>query len=165
MSFSSLRHIISKEINKTVSQDRRIQGKCKISLHDILLSGLACMFYQDSSLLEFQRHLSDYQHSSNLHSQFNITNIPSDTQMRDVLDNYDPGNFMEIFNAIFSKFKKSNYLSSYESPLGGYLCSMDGTQYYGSHKIKCDHCLVANKVEGKFYSHRALQAAIVNPDK
>ena len=129
----------------------------------MILSGLACMFYQDDSLLQFQQQLADHQHSSNLHSQFAVQKIPSDSQMRDVLDVHKPSNFIKIFKLLCNKLERANYLNEYKSTLGGYLCSMDGTQYFNSYKVKCKHCLTTKKPEDTLYSHKALQAAIVKP--
>jgi hypothetical protein len=46
------------------------------------------------------------------------------------------------------------------------MCSIDGTQYYSSKKIHCDHCLhKEHKTGEKTYSHSVLQGAIMHPDK
>jgi hypothetical protein len=53
------------------------------------------------------------------------------------------------------------------SYLGGYLVSLDGTTYFTSKEIHCDGCLERkNKKTGEItYSHQALGAAIVHPDR
>jgi len=42
-------------------EDPRQQGKCEYSQHDILMSAFACMFFQDPSLLHFQKRLEQHQ--------------------------------------------------------------------------------------------------------
>ncbi|HLX55182.1 MAG TPA: hypothetical protein VKR58_14660, partial [Aquella sp.] len=46
--------------------DWRQSSKVDISIHDAMLSGLACMYFQDPSLLQFQKRLEDVQHSNNV---------------------------------------------------------------------------------------------------
>ena len=40
-------------------EDNRQEGKVKYSLHDCFLCGVAMMFFQDPSLLEFQRQMEE----------------------------------------------------------------------------------------------------------
>jgi ssDNA-specific exonuclease RecJ len=60
--------------------------KCIYSQHDILMSGFACMFFQDPSLLQFQIRLEKKHQRHNLQTIFGVKDIPQNTQMRDVLD-------------------------------------------------------------------------------
>ena len=47
-----------------------------------------------------------------------------------------------------------------------YLVALDGTQYFSSKKISCSCCLQKQHKNGSItYSHQALQAAMVSPDK
>ncbi len=53
LSFSSLRSMMSERFLSI--PDWRQPGKVSISLHDALMSGFACMCFQDPSLLQFQQ--------------------------------------------------------------------------------------------------------------
>src|SRR5271155_1328712 len=53
---------------------------------DTLMAGLALFSLKDPSLLAFQRRAGDH----NLRSVFGLKAIPSDTQMRVILDDVDP---------------------------------------------------------------------------
>ena len=44
------------------------------------------MFFQDPSILAFQQRLQDGIHKNNLTTLFAVSDIPKDTQMRQVLD-------------------------------------------------------------------------------
>src|SRR4051812_16433862 len=58
----------------------------KFSLPDALMAGLAMFSLKDPSMLAFQRRALDH----NLRSVFGLKAIPSDTQMREILDEVDP---------------------------------------------------------------------------
>ena len=66
--------------------DPRQKLKCSYSQHDILMSAFACMFFQEPSLLHFQKRLEQRYQRNNLKNIFNVQNIPSNNQLRDVLD-------------------------------------------------------------------------------
>src|SRR6266436_3598394 len=64
--------------------DRR---RCpSFSMADTLMAGLALYSLKDPSMLAFQRRTLDH----NLRSVFGLTAIPSDTQMREILDEVGP---------------------------------------------------------------------------
>jgi len=44
------------------------------------------MFFQDPSLLQFQKRLQKSINRNNLKTIFNVSAIPKDTQLRDILD-------------------------------------------------------------------------------
>jgi hypothetical protein len=48
--------------------DTREKGKTEHCLHDVAMSGLAMMFFQDPSLLQFQRRMEEAKQTSNLKS-------------------------------------------------------------------------------------------------
>lgn len=54
----------------SVIADSRQQNKCDYSQHDILMSAFACIFFQDPSLLHFQKRLEQNQQRNNLRNTF-----------------------------------------------------------------------------------------------
>ena len=60
--------------------DSRQQGKCSYSQHDVLMSDFACMFFQDPSLLHFQKRLEQKHQRNNLRNIFKVNTMCSDTQ-------------------------------------------------------------------------------------
>ena len=163
ISFSGLRNMMSHQISRW--DDHRNIDKTSISLHDIVMSAFACMFYQSPSLLQFQKELEDQSKNSNLHTQFGVKKIPSNTQLKDVLDEVDSNKFEVIFNKIHKKLLNREVIKSYKNNLDTYFISADGTQYYTSQQVHCKKCLVINRENGKHYSHQILQSAIVLPGK
>ena len=86
--------------------DLRQQGKCSYNQHDILMSAFACMFFQDPSLLHFQKRLEQSQQRNNLRNIFNVQNIPSNNQLRDVLDEIPSEALAPIFKNFYEKLRR-----------------------------------------------------------
>jgi hypothetical protein len=68
-----------------VAEDRAA-NRIDYSRHDTLMSGFALMFFQHPSLLQFQRAMKKNRQRCNLETVFGVTEVPSDTQMREILD-------------------------------------------------------------------------------
>jgi hypothetical protein len=139
LSFTDLREGISSVFRKI--PDWRQQSKVSISLHDALMSGLACMYFQDPSLLQFQKHLQDVQHKNNLQTLFGVQNIPKETQMRDIIDNVESSHFQDVFKKIHSQLQQNRLLEQYQLFPDLYLFPFDGTSYFSSEKVHCAQCL------------------------
>jgi hypothetical protein len=82
-------------------QDKRQNGKIGYRLVDIILSGFACMFFQDPSLLQFQKRMSEEKQRSNLTTLFGVEEIPETTQLREVLDAVESESFRPLFTEYF----------------------------------------------------------------
>jgi hypothetical protein len=87
LSFSALRSRMS-NIFETIP-DWRQQNKITICLHNALMSGFACMHFQDPSLLQFQKRMEEEQHRNNLQTLFSVKEIPKETQMHEIIDGVD----------------------------------------------------------------------------
>ena len=85
LSFTALREKLSSRLLKM--EDKRDQRKVKHSIHDCFMSGFAMIFFQDPSLLCFQRRMKEKRNRSNLEIVFKVRSIPQDSQIREVLDN------------------------------------------------------------------------------
>jgi hypothetical protein len=73
-----------------VMDDARAVEQCRYALSDTLMSGFAMMFFQHPSLLQFQRAMEKKRQRCNLQRIFGVHAIPSDTQMREILDGVEP---------------------------------------------------------------------------
>lgn len=147
-------------------EDHRQKGKVEHSLHDCLMSGFAMMYFQDSSLLQYQRRLEEEIHNNNLKTMFSVESIPKDTQMRDVIDETDSKEIEPLFGDFFRALQRGKHLEGYRVLGDYYLTSMDGSGYFSSDKIHCPGCLRKERKSGKVsYEHQILQAAIMRPGK
>jgi hypothetical protein len=131
------------------------------SLADTLMAGLAMFSLKDPSLLAFQRRTLDH----NLRSVFGLKAIPSDTQMRSILDEANPEQVRPVYNEVFRQLQRGKVLEDYEFLDGHYLLALDGVEYFCSQKVHCDQCMVRHHRDGNIsYYHQMLGAAIVHPD-
>jgi hypothetical protein len=134
-----------------------------ISLPDALMSAFAMFSLKDPSLLAFDKRQSD---DTNLQTIYNIENVPSDTQMRTILDEVEPADIEPSFTDIFRKLQRGKVLEPMIFMNRCYLISLDGTGYFSSNQIHCDSCCMkTNSKTGEItYQHQMLGAVIVHPD-
>ena len=119
-------------------KDRR-PGDPEITLSDALLSGYAVFLLKDPSLLAFDRRRKEEPH--NLKTIFHIGKIPSDTQMRSILDEVNPEDLNCCFKSVFSSLQRGKVLDQMQYLDDHYLLLMDGTQYFASEKLKSPFCM------------------------
>jgi len=165
LSFGNLRKIISERALQI--EDPRREGSVDHEIHDCCLSGFAMMFFQDPSMLAFQKRIQDHGNKNNLQTIFGVGSIPKSTQLRDVIDLIPSPSFDPIFSDFFSLLQRAKQLEKFQLFKNQYLISIDGTQYFSSENISCPGCLTkTSRKTGKVtYSHQFLGASIVHPDQ
>ena len=130
------------------------------SLPDTLMAGVALFALKDPSLLAFQRRTLDH----NLRQVFGLSGIPSDSQMRAILDGVDPDHIRPAFRDLFGRLQDAHALDEYRVE-GCYVVALDGVEYFCSQKVHCPHCMTRHHTNGTVsYYHQMLGAAIVHPD-
>jgi len=141
--------------------DRRQAGS-PIALGDALTSAFAMFSLKDPSLLAFDARRSE----ENLRHLYGIDQVPSDTQMREILDAVDPDQLRPAFTGIFRELQRGKVLESRVFWHGCHLLLLDGTGYFSSNKIHCESCQAkVNKSTGETtYYHQMLGAVLVHPD-
>lgn len=163
LNFTSLRHELSRTFERI--SDTRQQKKVSISIHDAMMSGFACMHFQDNSILQFQQRMQDEQHKNNLETLFGVKNIPKDTQMREIIDEISSEYLRPIFKDFYLRLQRGKHLEQYQIFNNMYYFPIDGSQFYSSDEIHCEQCLVKeHKDKSKTYSHQVLQGGIMHPD-
>jgi len=164
LSFNALRKVLSRRFLEI--PDFRQEGKVEHTIHDVLMSGFAMMFYQDSSLLQFQQKLQEALHRNNLQTLFQVTSIPKDSQMREVIDEVESRELEPLFEEFFRPLQRGKHLKEYRVLKDYYVVSMDGSEYFSSDKIHCSGCLKKETKKGKiWYEHQIVQAALMHPGK
>lgn len=83
LNFSALREVAQKSF--AAAPDQRAANFSN-KIRDLMSSGLACMYFQSPSLLEFQRRMEKGQQRNNLRSMFDVSKLPTDTGMRQIID-------------------------------------------------------------------------------
>ncbi len=139
------------------------KGAVKINLGDALMSGFAMFSLKDPSLLAFDERRGE---PGNLYTVYGIKQIPSDTQMRTILDDVEPESLMSIHKDVFRELQRGKGLDGYRIMGKHYLLSLDGTGHFTSSQIHCVNCLVKKLRNGETrYSHQMLGAAIIHPER
>ena len=162
-----VRPIPTKSLLKTVRSgfgqiaDHRADN-ASISLTAALMSGFGMFSLKDSSLLEFDNRRSK---DENLKKIYGLEKVPSDTQMRAIVDPVSPEAIKPIFKDVYQVVKQNGVLEKLKF-LGHYLVSLDGSGYFSSDTIHCPNCLERkNSKTGEIsYHHQMLAGAIVHPD-
>lgn len=156
-----MRDMVS-EVFKATEDTRAANSSHSIS--EVMLSGLACMYFQSPSLLEFQRQMESSTQRNNLRSLFKVESLPTDQGMRNIIDSVDSeSSFRPIFKNLFHRLQRGKHLEQYQVLSGKYLLNVDGTQYYNSDTVSCNHCLKRGKRDNEYYCHQVLQGAVVKP--
>lgn len=138
-------------------------SRAEISLADALMSGFAMFSLKDPSLLAFDERRNEDE--DNLRHVYSIENVPSDTQMRTILDPVKPEALRPLFKDVFRKLQRGKALEPFVYFDGCYLLSIDGTGSFSSSKLRSASCLVKKHKSGKItYHQQVLGAAIVHPD-
>jgi len=77
---SSLRSVLSEKAR--TFPDNRQEGKVDHSVHDVVMCAFSMMYFQDPSLLQFQKRMEEAKQTSNMKTLFQVQSIPRDTQIR-----------------------------------------------------------------------------------
>jgi hypothetical protein len=135
-----------------------------ISLSDCLMSALAMFGIKAPSLLAFDGPNLEETVQHNLKTLYQVSRPPSDTHMREVLDEVDPKALRETFLSVFHEVQRGKLLERY-SFLNGYLCLVDGSEIFNSEKIHCKNCCKKEHQDGRTtYHHQILGAVLAHPE-
>ncbi len=146
--------------------DDPVDGR-RFSLADHLMSAFAMFSLKYPSLLQFDRDSRrDAIVRGNLRTLFGIAAAPCDSAMRKRLDTVDPRQLRPAFRTLFARLQRGRVLEDYTVFDGHYLISIDGTGYFSSKSVHCDHCCVARRSDGsRTYSHSMLAAVVCHPER
>jgi len=139
-------------------------GFTPLSSH--LMSGLAIFGLKFPSLLDYDRKRKDKVIEHNLRDLYHVENPPSDTYLRERLDQVDPDALRPAFKKLFASFQRGKGVEEFEYLDGHVLISVDGTGHFSSNNISCPYCCQKKHRSGKSsYYHQMLGACIVHPEK
>lgn len=132
---------------------------------DAAAGAFGVFFTQSPSFLAYQRDMERTKGKNNAASLFGVTQIPSDQQMRNLLDEVAPSNLYEPFWTLQEQMAEAGYLADHRGHQESYLVAMDGTYYFSSQTIHCDNCTVHQHGDRLHYYHSAVTPVLVTPDK
>lgn len=142
--------------------DYRTGQNSQYEVADAAAGGFGVFFTQSPSFLAYQRDMQRRKGRNNAQSLFGARKIPSDVQIRNLLDPIDPAHLRAPFWEILDRLECAQQLEAYRYA-GMLLCSLDGTQYFRSTQIHCAQCTVMMRKGNPQYAHTALLPAVVKP--
>lgn len=147
-----------------IPDPRELSSTASISFADVLMSGLAVFGLKFPSLLQYDQNRKTL--DDNLRSLYHINRPPSDTYLRERLDELDPMFVRPAFKKIFAELQRGKCLEEFEFLEESYLLSLDGTGEFSSSKVCCQQCCKKEYKDGSItYYHQMLGACIVHPDQ
>ena len=100
----------------------------------------------------------------NAESLFHLSEIPSDNQIRNLLDPVNPQHVRVVYRQTFLALEQSKVLEKRRSFANQLLVAIDGTEYFSSKVIHCENCSYRELNNGKTnYFHSVLTPVIVQP--
>jgi hypothetical protein len=131
-------------------------------IKDAAVSAFGVFFTQSQSFLAYQRMIEQAKGKSNAQSIFRAERIPSDAQVRNLLDEQEPGLLAGVFAKGHELLVASGEMENFRSTTGQYLISCDGTGTISSQKIHCDNCSQRELKNGEtLYIHYAILPVLV----
>jgi len=163
LSFGALRQILIETCEQL--PDQRTGTNKRYRVRDAALGAFSVFFMQCPSFLAYQRTMQRRKGQSNAQSLFGLTRIPSDPQIRNLLDPIPEAALRAPFWAIFERLMADENLAAAFDHDGSWLCSLDGTQYFASSAIHCAQCTVTQRDNRPSYAHSVLLPVLAKPGK
>jgi hypothetical protein len=137
----------------------------RYDIGDAGLAAFAVFYMQSPSFLARQRDMQRKKGHNNAQSLFKITRIPSDGQIRNLLDPVEPASLGAVCWGVYDRLVAGRELAGYRGIADTQLISLDGTQYFGSQKINCPNCRVVEREAQRYYSHLVMLAVLCAPQQ
>ncbi len=148
----------------SLPDQRKPNNNMKYMVVDGVLSAFAVFFMQSSSFLAHQRLLQSKKGRNNARSLFQVTEIPSDTQIRNLVDPLTHAAFAEDFGYILDELRSQQHLLRFQNELQTYAIALDGVNFFSSEKISCAQCLKRTDRNGtEHFYHSAVTPVFVKP--
>jgi hypothetical protein len=150
----------------TAPDVRKPSNNAQYAVADSVLAAFAVFFMQASSFLAHQRLLQNKKGRSNACSLFQVEEIPSDPQIRNLIDPLPSVYFQEDFWFLLDKLKEQQRLLQFRNDLNTYSIALDGVSFISSEKISCSKCLKREDRSGvEHFYHSAITPVFVAPNQ
>jgi len=113
-----------------IPDPRKLPKTAPISFTDVLMSGLAVFSLKFPSLLKYDQYRDIL--DGNLQTLYHTSRPPSDTYLRERLDELNPSFIRPAFKKIFAELQRGKCLEEFEFLEGHYLLALDGTGEFSS---------------------------------
>ena len=130
---------------------------------DAAVGAFSVFFMQSPSFLAHQPDLQRKQGRNNAASLFGVEQMPSDPQIRNLLDPIAPEYLRAPYWALYEALQAGGHLRQHVGYAQTRLIALDGTYYFSSQQIHCQNCTVHTHGEQTHYSHAAVTPVLVAP--
>lgn len=142
--------------------ERKSSNRTQYRIADGVLAAFAVFFMQSSSFLAHQRLLQSKKGRSNAQSLFQVKEIPSDPQIRNLVDPLSSQYFQEDFWFLLDELKEQQGLLQFRNELNTYSIALDGVNFFSSENISCVKCLKREDRSGvEHFYHSAITPVFV----
>ena len=107
---------------------------------DAGIGAFAVFFTQSPSFLAYQTNMKGKKRRSNAESLFEMERLPSDNQIRALLDPVSPESVTGVFRYIYHRLQRAEVLEGFRSHGHNLSVAMAGVVYFPSRKINCKKC-------------------------
>jgi len=163
LTLEAFRNLLAKTFKQI--PDRRDPKRLKWEMPAVLMSAFVMFFFQHPNLLEYQRRMKKRTGRSNLERVFEVAEIPSDTQMREILDGAEIEPLRRVLPETFEQMRRVGWTVRFVTELDGEkydTVALDGSEYFHSTQINCPGCLHHQSSKGEtHYSHVVVAATVV----
>lgn len=143
-----------------------VKQKREIKIVDCLMSGLAIYGLKWPSLLQYDQDRRDTKIQKNLKRLYQVEQAPSDTYLREQLDELTPRQLHGAYQKIWAYLQRGKALKPYEYWDHHYLIALDGTGQYRSDQVFCSNCCEEHHQDGTVtYYHHLLGAVLLHPNR
>jgi hypothetical protein len=161
LSFSTLTRLLN---NAADGLPEHRKGKnVTYTLLDAVLGAFSVFFMQSASFLAYQEEMQSHEGRNNAASLFGLKAIPSDNQIRNLLDPLETSHLFGVFAGVSSLLEKNGELQAFRTYRDNLLIVLDGTQYFSSKEIHCANCSHRTHGDETTYFHTVITPVIAAP--
>jgi hypothetical protein len=150
---------------ESLPDHRKGGNNTRYQIVDAVLSAFSVFMMQSPSFLAHQRDMQRQKGRDNVQTLFGVHAIPSDNQIRNLLDPIEPQAVGALFWDVYEQLEREGLLAEHRGIHNNLLCGMDGTQYFSSTRICCEHCTQRERDGKSYYSHNAIIPVLVAPER
>ena len=130
------------------------------------MGAFGVFFTPSPSCLEYQRHLPQTKGHNNACTLVGVETIPCNNQIRNLLDPMLPSALDGVYLEVFESLEQHGVLANFRGLSDQLLLTLDGTQYFASKTMHCQHCLRRQTANGPPLNyHSAITPVIVYPGR
>jgi hypothetical protein len=143
--------------------DKRTGKNHRYGMEDAALSAFSVFFTQPPSFLAYQRMMEGRKGKSNAQSLFGVHQIPSDNQIRNLLDPVPPEQVFPVFEDILQVLEQQGSLKGFRFLADTLLVALDGTEYFRSSQIHCASCSTRTLKTGETHDFHSVVTPLTLP--